>query len=69
MTAAHGKAPPCLKMNLMAGFVNSWDFAMNWTFRRRYTPAKKWSHWLKWFGARITGPVAGMFSTPIALAL
>ena len=52
-----GKAPPCLKMNLMIGFVKSCDLAMNRTFRRMKTPAKKWSHWLKWLGARITGPV------------
>ena len=27
---------------------------------------KKWSIWLKWLGARISGPDFGTFSTPIA---
>jgi hypothetical protein len=55
-------------MNSMTGFEKSCDFAMKRTFRRRKMPAKKWSHWLKWFGARITGPVEGTCSAPIGRA-
>jgi hypothetical protein len=33
--------------------------------RRIETPRKKWSMKEKWFGARITGPVAGTFSGSI----
>ncbi len=51
---------------MITGFVNSCDLAMNRTLRRRYMPAKKWSHWLKWLGARITGPVTGTLAVPIA---
>ena len=38
-----GNAPPCLKMYLIIGFVKSCDLAMNRTFRRMKTAAKKWS--------------------------
>ena len=38
---------------------------MNRIFRRMETPAKKWSMFEKWFGARITGPLAGTFGTEI----
>ena len=50
----------------MTGFVNSLDLAMNRTLRRMNAAAKKWSHWLKWFGERITGPESGTLSAPIA---
>ena len=36
--------------------------------RRVWTPAKKWSMFEKWLGARITGPRSGMLGTEIALA-
>ena len=39
---------------------------MNRIFRRTYTPAKKWSMFEKWFGARMNGPFAGTFATESA---
>jgi len=53
-------------MKVRNGGLNSCDLAMKRTLRRRNTAAKKWSHWLKWLGARITGPVCGTCSEPIA---
>ena len=42
--------------------MNSCDFAMKCTLRRRYTATKKWSRNEKWFGAMIAGPSAGTLS-------
>jgi hypothetical protein len=50
----------------IAFFPNSCDLARNRTLRRMYTPAKKWSMFEKWFGARMSGPTAGTLSVPIA---
>jgi hypothetical protein len=51
-----------------SGGVNSWDFAMNRTFRRSAAPRKKWSRNEKWFGASRTGPCWGTFSAEIDLS-
>ena len=50
-------------MNCIGG-TKSCDLAMNRTRRRMNAPAKKWSMNEKWFGARMTGPVAGTRSAP-----
>ena len=44
------------------GLANIWDLAMNCTLRLSAAPRKKWSMNEKWFGARITGPLAGTSS-------
>jgi hypothetical protein len=41
---------------------------MKFTRRRMNAPAKKWSMNEKWFGARITGPLAGTLCVSIPRA-
>ena len=62
-----GNTPPWVKIHCIGG-LNSCDFAMNETRRRRKMPMKKWSMNEKWFGARISGPLGGTRSAPSALA-
>ncbi len=56
-----GNTPPCVYTHCI-GLANIWDLAMNCTLRLSAAPRKKWSMNEKWFGARITGPLAGTSS-------